>query len=328
MKKYLIVYIAVIVNMLILPMAIVGLSRAGIPQAAVKEKPAETKKIITAYIKNEDKVIEMDLEEYLCGVLAAEMPAAFPIEALKAQAVAARSYILDKINKNSKNITEHKGADVCTDFAHCKAWMTKEERFEKWAEDEREKNWKKIETAVSETKGEIMTYDGKPITAVFYAISSGRTENADEVWGGDVPYLKSAESPYDVNAPGYSSSVTVTKEKFKKLLLEKFPDMKFPQNAKDWYKEEKRSEGGAVASCKIGGVTVKGTEMRTVFGLRSHNYTIDIGEEITFNVKGYGHGVGMSQWGAKFYAEEGKNYRDILRIYYSGIEFENILPGV
>ncbi len=323
MKKYILAYSMVIVNMLILPILIISLSRVGIPQPVEEMKKAESFMIKT-YIKSEDKVMEMDIEEYLYGVVAAEMPAAFPLEALKAQAVAARSYILNKMEKNGKNLPEHKGADVCTDSAHCKAWMSKEERFEKWAETEREKNWNKIETAVNETRGEIMTWGGEPITAVFYAISGGKTENAQDVWGGDVPYLKSAESPLDKNAPNYSSTVTVSREKFKSLLTESFPEMVFGENADEWYKGEMRSEGGGVISCKVGGVTVKGTQMRQIFGLRSHNYTIKIGEDIVFDVVGYGHGVGMSQWGARFYAEEGKSYRDILRIYYSGIEFEQM----
>ena len=326
MKKDIAVIFCAILNTLILPAIIVALSGAGIPHKpeTISAKNTSGKNTITAYIKNEDKVVTMDLEEYLWGAVSAEMPASFPLEALKAQAVAARSYIINKVEKNGKSIPEHKGADVCTDSAHCKAWLSVEERMGKWAADEREKNRIKIETAISETAGEIMTYGGETVNAVFYAISSGKTESASEVWGGDVPYLKSAESPLDVNAPGYASTVVVSAENFKSEFLKKHPEAVFGENKKDWYSDEIRSEGGGVLTCRIGGVKVKGTEVRSIYGLRSHNFTLKYDGDWIFEVKGYGHGVGMSQWGAKFYAEEGKSYRDILRIYYSGVEFENI----
>ena len=257
---------------------------------------------------------------YAIPAIFAEMPASFPLEALKAQAVASRSYILDKIGNQSD---AHKGADVCTDPSHCKAWMSKEERFDKWEKSEREKNWAKIIAATTETAGEYMTFDGEPITAVFYAISSGTTERAADVWGNDIPYLQNAASPMDKNAPNYRSTEEFSKEEFRQLLLADSPELKLTGNPSDWYSDEIRSSGGAVLSCNIGGKSFKGTDIRRIFSLRSHNYTLSFkNKKFIFDVVGYGHGVGMSQWGAKFYAEQGKNYRDILRIYYTGITFE------
>ncbi len=319
MKKYFLVYFSVIAAMLFLPLIIVKISTAGVPAAPQKMRE-EKNFTVTAYIKNEDRVMEMDLEEYICGVVSAEMPASFPLEALKAQAVAARSYVMNKIEKNL-DLPEHHGAQVCTDSAHCKAWMSREERMGKWAAEEAEGNMRKIERAVYDTKGEIITYGGEPAVAVFYAISSGKTENSKEVWGGDVPYLQSVESPHDVNAPGYSSQEVMTLEEFKNKFKAAHPEADFEGK---WYSGEIRSQGGAVAQAEIGGVKVKGTEIRTIYGLRSHNFTLKLGEKAVFDVVGYGHGVGMSQWGAKFYAEEGKSYRDILRIYYSGVEIEEL----
>ena len=288
----------------------------------VKKTPAISAKEVSVYFKDEDKVITVDLEEYLCGVVAAEMPAHFPLEALKAQAVASRSYVLDKMVSGGNKIEAHKGADICTDSAHCKAWISKEDRFKNWSETDRFKNWNKITSAVSETAGEYMTYDGEPITAVFYAISSGTTERAEDVWGSDVPYLQNSDSSLDTNAPGYKSEKVYTKNEFLNKITAEFPDIVLTNDPSGWYCAETRSSGGAVLSCRIGNKNLKGTDVRRIFSLRSHNYTLSYKNgKFVFDVVGYGHGVGMSQWGAKFYADEGKNYRDILRIYYTGISF-------
>ncbi|MBR5586731.1 MAG: stage II sporulation protein D [Clostridia bacterium] len=295
--------------------------------SAESESPSISTKTVSVFFKSKDKVERVLLEEYIPGVIAAEMPASFPLEALKAQAVASRSYILDKIASGGNKIAEHKGADICTDSTHCKAWISKEERFEKWAESEREKNWTKICTAVQETAGEYMSFEGKPITAVFYAISSGTTERAADVWGSDIPYLQNADSHQDKNAPDYRSSAEFSKEEFRKKIMSEFPDIFLGKSPSGWYHDEIRSSGGAVLSCRLGDTELKGTDVRRIFGLRSHNYTLTYKEgKFIFDVVGYGHGVGMSQWGAKFYADEGKNYRDILRIYYKGISFEKPEP--
>jgi len=324
MKKYLICHIICILLIFIIPLIVILAGNIDVFTNITEYSPKLSLKRITVYNVNEDKVMEMDLEEYLCGVICAEMPASFPYEALKAQAVAARTYIVKRC-ENSTFSNEHKGAMVCTSSAHCNAWLSKEERMSKWNKSEAEGNWNKIVSAVNDTSGEIMTYDGAPITAVFYAISSGKTENAEDVWGGNVPYLQSAESPYDAQAPGYSSTAAFSKEEFKNIILSAGKGADLSTSPKNWYKNENRSEGGAVLSCNIGGAIFKGTEIRSLFSLRSHNFTLSYSDgTFTFNVKGYGHGVGMSQWGAKYYAEEGKNYKDILKIYYSGISFHKI----
>ena len=280
---------------------------------------------VKVFFKEEDVVKTVNIEEYLHGVIAAEMPAHFPLEALKAQAVASRSYVLDKMVSGGNKIPSHKGADVCTDSAHCKTWISKEDRFKNWSKEDQEKNWNKISAAVSETAGEYMTFDGEPITAVFYAISSGTTERAEDVWGSDVPYLQNSDSSLDTNAPGYRSEKIYTKNEFLNKITAEFPDIELGNNPSHWYCDEVRSSGGAVLSCRIGNKKLKGTEVRKIFSLRSHNYTLIYKDgKFIFDVVGYGHGVGMSQWGAKFYADEGKNYRDILRIYYTGISFANL----
>lgn len=325
MKKNLIIYLLFLFIIYLIPASLLPQSSAATELKKRNQSTDLPSKAVSVYFKNEDKIENMSVEEYLLGVVAAEMPVSFPIEALKAQAVASRSYILDKMVSGGNKIEVHKGADVCTDSAHCKAWISKEDRFKSWTKADREKNWAKINAAVTETAGEYMTYDGEPITAVFYAISSGTTERAEDVWGSNVPYLQNADSLMDVNAPGYRTKVEVSAKEFMQKINAEHPDISLGKDPAGWYSFEVRSSGGAVLSCRVGNIALKGTDMRRIFGLRSHNYTLTYeNEKFIFDVIGYGHGVGMSQWGAKFYADEGKNYRDILRIYYKGISFSTL----
>ena len=238
MKKIWLMYLACFVLIFTLPICIVQIGKIGVYDNLDSNYPIAKLKStgkITTYIKAEDKVEEVELEDYLRGVLAAEMPVTFPLEALKAQAVAARTYIINKIVNAKGEIPEHHGAQVCTDSAHCKAWMSKEERLEKWPEAERDNYWNKITAAVQDTAGEIMTYDGKPVTAVFYAISSGKTERAADVWGSDVPYLQSVDSPVDKNAPGFESTVSMSVQEFKNKMSAARPEAAF----RDVYKRQR-----------------------------------------------------------------------------------------
>lgn len=149
---------------------------------------------IKLLVNNTNEIKEMSLDEYIKGVVASEMPASYEEEALKAQAVVARTYTIYKI-KNNGNLEEHKGANICNDSAHCQAWRTKEERFSKWGDDvNKDELWNKICSAVENTKGEIITYNGEPINAFFHANSGGTTESSSEVWGGDLPYLQAVQT--------------------------------------------------------------------------------------------------------------------------------------
>lgn len=285
--------------------------------------PTSDEDTISVYIKAEDKVVDMKIGEYLKGVVAAEMPADFEIEALKAQAVAARSYMLAREENYKKNGApeEHKGAYSCTDFNHCKAWISETDRKAAWEADKRESNWKKICDAVDSTKGVVMTYNGQYVNAVFHSTSSGKTERSADVWGGDVAYLQSVDSPGDSYSPKYNSNVTLSIDEFKQKAAGKIENL-------DWGKgivgEIVRSDAGGIKTIIIGGVEVKGTLMRTTFDLRSTNVEIEVTDtEVKMNVKGYGHGVGMSQYGANYLATQGKNYEEILKTYYTGIDIKN-----
>ncbi|MDO4618060.1 MAG: stage II sporulation protein D [Clostridia bacterium] len=284
-----------------------------------KKPLPEEEATISVYIKEEDAVKEMILSEYLKEVVSAEMPASFEEEALKAQAVAARTYVESRRTayQNSEKPPEHKGADICTDYSHCKAWISKEKRMESWGADA-EKNWEKISKAVTDTSGEIVTYNGGVISAVFHSTSSGKTENSKDVWGGERAYLVSVESPGEENAPKFKSEKIIPRTEFIKTISDNIQgvDLNAPLIG-----EITRSEAGGIIEITIMNQKVKGTLLRTLFSLNSTNAEIyEEGENVRFSVKGYGHGVGMSQYGANAMALNGKNYKEILTHYYQGTE--------
>ena len=277
--------------------------------------PQENKlqKTVKVYFKDENQVRDMDFEEYIKGVVMAEMPASFELEALKAQAVAARSYALHKMEGGK----EDNGADVCTDFAHCQAYITDEKARANWG-DSADNNLKKISRAIEETRGKIMKYDGKVVTAVFHSTSSGNTESAVDVWGGNIPYLTGVKSEGEHLSPKYLSTVTVGIDVFKETLKAENEKVDF---SKASIGNIDRSEGGGIKNIVLYGENFKGTRVRTLFSLRSTNFDMSIdGENVVFNVKGNGHGVGLSQYGANYMASTGKKYDEILLNYYTGVK--------
>lgn len=271
---------------------------------------------VNSYITETGKVEKIDFEEYICGVVAAEMPAAFESEALKSQAVAARSYILSKIQSGSSH---ENGADVCNNPNHCKAYSSKEALLEKWGEDY-DKYYGKIEKCVSATKDCVMIYDGKIINAVFHSTSSGQTENAADIWGKDLPYLVSVSSFGDELSPKFASSKTLSLDEFKLSLKNAYPNLEW-QDGQLLIGDIQRSNAGSILSIAIGNITLSGSEFRNLFSLYSSNIQFDITDtHITMNVSGNGHGVGMSQYGANYLASQGKSFIEILKSYYTGVE--------
>ncbi|MDP4153372.1 MAG: stage II sporulation protein D [Bacillota bacterium] len=276
---------------------------------------------ITVYFHETGEVKTVDLEEYLVGVLAAEVPPTFEMEALKAQAVAARTYILYKKNFGGDAVkAAHKGADVCDDYKHCKAYISVDKAREKWG-DHAEEYLKRIGTAVSDTRGMVAVYQNKIINAVFHAASSGRTENAEDVWGTAVPYLVSTESKGDLNDEQYFSTVTLSPEDFKRVISDFSPNAEFPKNISDWIGKSQYTTGGNISTIKICGVDIKGVKVRELFNLKSATFNLYVKNgNFVFDVRGYGHGVGMSQNGAEYMAKQGKTYTDIIKWYYHGSE--------
>ena len=268
-------------------------------------------------------VEEIKIDEYLYGVVSSEMPASFEIEALKAQAVAARTYTIYKINNNDK---KHGEADICDNSACCQAWISKEDRLQKWNEQSRNEYWAKIVEAVDSTKGKIITYNNEPINAFFHSNSGGKTEIPINVWGGSgMPYLQVVETSGEENYSQYSSEVTISKEELKNKMLEKYQDFTIDFNDSACIGILEYTESGRVKTIKIGNKNLSGVEARTIFGLKSANFEVSIeGDNIKFTVKGYGHGIGMSQTGADSLASNGSTYEDIIHHFYIGVEIKDM----
>ena len=250
------------------------------------------------------------LEKYLIGVLAGEMPVSYNIEALKAQAVAARTYALRKIETNKKyeyDVVDTTSDQVYLDDEYLKnIWGTKYEEYRK-----------KIKQAIKETTGEYLTYNGKIIQAFFFSTSSGATENCKDVFGTDIPYLVSVSSNWDEKSPSYISKKTITKE-------ELYNQLELPYQEKLEI-EIQRNETNSINTITINGKQIKGTDFRYKLNLRSTNLEIEQNEnEITITSKGYGHGVGMSQYGAMELSNQGYTYEKILKYYYQGTELKKI----
>ena len=269
----------------------------------------------------QDGTVEaMDLRTYLEGVVRAEMPASFSLEALKAQAVAARTYTLYQLRQGNKHGDE---ADLCTDAGCCQAFLAEELAQRNWG-DRAELYGERVKEAVSATDGQAVLYEGEPILAAFHSSSSGRTRTAGEVWTKDLPYLQAVSSPEDgERIPNYYSRVEISTEAFGTAIRERWPEADLSGGPKSWMTRAVRDSGGNVETVQVGGRTVKGTELRSVLGLRSACFEWEVQDgTLVFFVTGYGHGVGMSQYGANRMAEDGATYREILTHYYTGVTVE------
>lgn len=261
----------------------------------------------TIRVLTEDGVKQMGLDDYLTGVVLAEMPASFELEAHKAQAVVARTYTLRAASGKSK----HETADVCTDSACCQGYISEEDYLIKGGARE---GVEQIRSAVLETEGQVLLYEGELIEATYFSCSGGYTEDAVAVWGTDVPYLQSVASPGEESASHYSDTVTFSAEEFLLLL-----DLDGSGNPADWIGQIRYTDGGGVETIEICGKVLRGTEVRKALGLRSAAFSVETGKDsLTITTRGFGHRVGMSQYGADAMAASGRDYRDILAHYYQG----------
>ncbi|MDF2533307.1 MAG: spoIID [Clostridia bacterium] len=273
---------------------------------------------ISVFNVGQDKLQEMDLEEYVLGVLAGEMPSSFQLEALKAQALAARTYTLMKATAfGGKGCDAHPGADICTDFAHCQAF--EDPKSIKY-------NYDKYKQAVLDTKGEVIVYDDNLIQAVFHSTSGGKTENSEEVWTSKVPYLRSVSSEYEDDSPKLITDREIKVSDF--ISAMKKIDSKLQLSSKSIQNQVKildRSEGGRITRLSVGGKVLSGSAVRSALGLNSSNFNISYqGDTMKFTVMGNGHGVGLSQYGADGMAQKGSKYDEIVKHYYQGVEIINI----
>ena len=276
-------------------------------------------KTIKLLHQSTQEVEEIGIDEYLYGVVSSEMPANFEEEALKAQAIVARTYTIYQIINNK---SKHENADICDDYRCCQAWISKEERIAKWNENEAEANWNKIVEAVDSTSGKIIVYNGEPINAFFHANSGGVTESSLNIWGGiDYPYLKSVETSGEQDYTQYNSEVILSKEELVEKLKSKYQDINIDFSQEDSIKILEYTTSGRVKTIKFGNKEIAGTEARTLLGLKSTNFTAEIiNDNIKFSVTGYGHGVGMSQTGADSLAKSGSNYEEIIKHFYTDVE--------
>lgn len=293
-------------------------TRSAIPVEVNYTAVHDTK--VKVFVEEYGEVREMYLEEYLIGVVAAEMPARYGPEALKAQAVAARTYTVYKFRHG--HCKTHPEADICTNSGCCQAYATEEELAERWP-DEFPYYYSVVSQAVMDTAGEVMTVGGKTINAMFHAASGGWTEDSEHVYGDTYNYLRGVESPYEEDS---SDTVSYSRKDFVEKMNTVYPDAHLTVEGLDAeVRIESTFSSGRVETLRLGDMTVKGTKFRSKAGLKSTLFTIEFTKErIIFHTLGNGHGVGMSQYGAAGMAKQGNTYRQILSHYYTGVKFKII----
>ena len=334
MKNYLISIVFIFISLIITPVALLSgnITQSKVSPNTTVQGETDTEEItsnssgditedsITVFLSDTKKNLTVSEFEYVCGSVAAEMPLMYHEEALKAQAIACYTNSLRL--KNYENKSTLNGADISDNPATHQGYLTREERKEKWGEDY-QKYESKLETIVKSVEGEYLTYDGEYCLCAFSAICTGTTESAENVWGEKIPYLVSVKSSGDTLSPQYSSTNTFTKSQFISIMKDLGVSINSKVNLKDIIGKSKTSKAGTVLKIEINKKSLTGEQIRNAFSLRSSAFKITATEnEVTFKVSGYGHGVGMSQYGADFMARQGSTYDEILKHYYKGAEIK------
>lgn len=280
-----------------------------IPEDVLQEEYAATVPVLMT----ETVLSVINLESYVCAVVLAEMPVDFSAEALKAQAVAARTCALYCARQSAK----HTGGAVCTDSNCCQAYMSPTDYI---ADGGTREEVEKVRAAVYDTAGQVLTYMDAIVDATYFSCSGGMTEDAVAVWGSDVPYLQSVRSPGEEWAEIYSQSVYYPAAEFQQLL-----GRTLAGTPEQWLGAVERTRGGGVATMVLGGITYTGTQLRKLLELNSTAFTMTADSEgITVSVTGRGHRVGMSQYGAETMARQGYSYEEILSYYYKGTRIDKL----
>lgn len=325
MASFLLAALLFTAPLLLFPAAVTDDTVPPDPTPQAQSLPDGRDDAVTLQVLCGGETVSMTMTDYLKGVVRGEMPASFEGEALKAQAAAERTYIYYQMQGGRK--TAHPDADICTDHTCCNAWLSQEDAAQKWGEHAAEYE-AKIEQAVRETDGQVVLYHGTPILAAFHSSSAGKTAKSGDVWTSDLPYLASVKSPEsEDNVPNYYSVKTLTAAEFCDTFRAVYPQADFSSDAAGWVQNLTQNSSDRVESVTIGGVTVSGTEVRSLYSLRSACFTAEAGEDsVTFHVTGYGHGVGMSQYGANELAREGKTWREILAWYYTDTTIDTYCP--
>lgn len=282
----------------------------------------------TIYNTATAKVETVSVRDYVRGAVAAEMPPSFHLEALKAQAVAAHTYALYRQNLSRLSPDPViQNADFSADPDHGKGYMTEEMARERYG-DQFDLYWSKICEAADATLGYVLTYDGQPILAAYHSTSNGETEDAVNVWSASVPYLVPVQSQGDLLAPDFATTETFTAKEIRDLFSTAYPGISFPQNQQNWFVIEERSDSGYVTKVQVGDEILHGKEVRQVLGLKSSAFAVTCQNgTFTFQVEGYGHGVGLSQYGADYMARQGATFDEILTHYFTGAKLSAAQSG-
>ncbi|MGP7817056.1 stage II sporulation protein D [Niallia sp. 01092] len=268
---------------------------------------------VAVYRENKKAVEKLDLDEYVLGVVASEMPADFNPEALKAQALTARTYIVKKLESGESS--DLPDGAVVGDSINYQVYKSREELKKLWKASDYNWKIKKLEEAVAATSGQILTYAGKPIDATFFSTSNGYTESSSSIWPNKIPYLTSVESPWDIKSPKYNGKKVLSVAEFEQKL-----GVTLTSSA-EVGQITAYTAGKRVAKVNINGKVLTGKDIRDKLELKSTDFKwVRKGDNIVITTEGYGHGVGMSQYGANGMASEGKNYKDIVKHYYKGVQ--------
>lgn len=291
------------------------------PTVTLPSSPPDTPSAEAVFrILCDEEVVTLTEEDFLIRTLAMEMSPATHEEALKAQAVAAYTYYARRRQAQAEKADPAlKGADFAAPNAKFPAEYTEEKLRERWGA-QYDTNYEKLAAAVKAVRGVAITHGGKLIDACYHAISCGSTEDAETVWGADIPYLQAVASPGDRLSPTYASTVTLTAAEVRDALLKELPDLTLGDDPAAWFSAPILSEAGTVAQQPVGNAQLAGTRVRALFGLRSAAFAVTYQDgSFTFTVKGFGHGVGMSQYGADYLARQGYSYEEILHYYYTDV---------
>ena len=315
MKLYLIITSVICLIMVLFPLCCVTLSKntaEDFEQTTVNITETKVTDSITVFMVSTDKTVNMSVTDYLIGAVAAEMPASFHSEALKAQAVACYSYML-WLKENADN----PNYDITSDPSKHQGCLSDEEMKEKWG-DKYDSYRKKIEDAVSAVYGEYLTYDSEVILALFHAISPGRTQDSEGVWDTPLPYIKSQSAPGDTLSPDFDSEATVSCEEIREIF-----------HISDDVKDSElidifaMSDSTYASEITVGKKSVTARELASALSLKSPYFTAEYKQSsYIFKVKGYGHGLGMSQYSADYMARQGSSYKEILLHFYEKCEIE------
>lgn len=321
MKKFLSLILLSAIVIIILPVALLKENltpseNTFSPQTSTTEASG-TDNTLTVFRSVNQENINVDFFEYVCGSVAAEMPLSYHEEALKAQAIACYTNALRLKNVSENDATYH----ISDDSSVHQGYLSKEQRKEKWGEDF-DKYESKLQSIVKSVENLAVYYKDELCIAAFHAISSGKTENAENIWGEEVPYLTSVKSLGDNLSPQYSSVVVFEKDEFIEIAKDLTEDKNI-KSLKNIIEITEKTKAGTVLKTTLNKKDFTGEEIRKAFSLRSPVFTIKASDKtVTFNVTGYGHGIGMSQYGADFMARQGSTYEEILKHYYKGVEIK------